>query len=315
MGSLKYKKVCVTGGSGFLGSYIVNTLREHGCLDVVVPDHKLYDLRRRKDVCEMYGWMRPNVVIHAAASCGGILACSSNHGKYLYDNLTMGCELIEGAREHGVEKFVALSSVCAYPRDVEIPAQEKNLWNGYPEITNSAYGIAKRVLLTACQAYRKQYGLNAIGLIPVNLYGPKDTFDPARSHAIAALIWKCVEAKKRGNNLVVWGTGTASREFLHAEDCAEAIVLATEKYDGEEPINIGTGIETTLKELVSMIVEETKFTGEVVWDTTKPDGQPRRLFDVSKAEQFGFKAKIGLKEGIRETVKWYMEHQCSNQEK
>ena len=263
-------------------------------------------------VGEMYRWLQPDVVIHAAASCGGILACSSNHGKYLYDNLTMGCELIEGAREYGVEKFVVISSVCAYPRDVEIPAREENLWNGYPETTNSAYGIAKRVLLTMAQSYRKQYGLNAIGLIPVNLYGARDTFDPTRSHAIAALIWKCMEAKKSGKELVVWGTGTASREFMHAEDCAEAIVLATEKYDGEEPVNIGTGIETTMKELVAMIVKATEFSGEVVWDASKPDGQPRRLFDVSKAKVFGFRSKIGLEEGIQSTVKWYKETQCSN---
>lgn len=315
MDSLENKRVCVTGGSGFLGSYIVNKLHEHGCLDVVFPSHQIYDLRRRADVSDMYRWLRPDVVIHAAASCGGIMACSSNHGKYLYDNLMMGMEMIEGAREFGVEKFVAISSVCAYPRDVEIPAQEKNLWNGYPEITNSAYGISKRVLLTACQAYRKQYDMNAIGLIPVNLYGPRDTFDPARSHAIAALIWKCVEAKKSGKELVVWGTGIASREFMHAEDCAEAIVIATEKYDGEEPINIGTGIETSMKDLVSMIVDATEFSGEVIWDTTKPDGQPRRLFDVTKAAEFGFKSGIGLKEGIRDTIKWYMETQCSSQGK
>lgn len=309
MDSLSTKRVCVTGGTGFLGSHIMDKLHEHGCLDVVVPRHSDYDLRRREEVCAMYCDLAPDIVIHAAASCGGIMACSSNHGRYLYDNLTMGIELIEGAREFAVEKFIALSSVCAYPRDVEIPAKEENLWNGYPEITNSAYGISKRVLLTACQAYRKQYGLNAIGLIPVNLYGPRDTFDPARSHAVAALIWKCMEAQKNGTDLAVWGTGAASREFMYAEDCAEAIVLATENYNGDEPVNIGTGIETTIKELVSLITELTAYQGLVKWDNSKPDGQPRRLFDVSRSEEFGFKAKTSLREGLKRTIEWY---KCSN---
>lgn len=313
---LSSKRVCVTGGSGFLGSYIVEKLHEHGCKDVVVPDHKLYDLRRHKDVTAMYRWTRPDVVIHAAASCGGILACSTNDGKFLYDNMSMGLEVVEGAREFGVEKVVAISSVCAYPLHVNLPTKEEEMWNGFPEATNSAYGIAKRVLLTLCQTYRKQYGLNAIGLIPANLYGPRDSFEPTKSHVIAALVWKCVEAQKNGSNLTVWGSGKTSREFLYVEDCAEAIVLAAEKYDGNDPINLGTGIETSIKELIPMIVEASGFKGEVQWDRTKPDGQPRRLFDVTKAEElFGFKAKMKFEDGIRETVKWYMEHPCSNQGK
>jgi GDP-L-fucose synthase len=217
----------------------------------------------------------------------------------------MNAEVMEGAREYGVEKFVAISSVCAYPLNVALPAKEEDVWNGYPEATNAPYGIAKRVLLEQCKAYRKQYGMNAIGLIPVNMYGPRDSFDHSRSHVIPSLIRKCLNAKANERTLAVWGTGSATREFLYVEDCAEAIVLATEKYDGEEPVNIATGIETTIKYLVYTIADATDFRGGIVWDTTRPEGQPRRLFDTRRAEQFGFKATTLLQEGLRKTVEWY----------
>lgn len=302
---LTNKRVLITGGNGFLGSHIVDKLYEHGCLSVVAPSHVTYDLRRREEVCEMYRNVAPDIVIHAAAMCGGIQSCSANPARFLYDNLTMGLEVLEGAREYNVEKFVAISSVCAYPLNVALPAKEEDIWNGYPEATNAPYGIAKRVLLEQCKAYRKQYGMNAIGLIPVNMYGPRDSFDPERSHVIPSLIRKCLNAKANERTLAVWGTGSATREFLYVEDCAEAIVLATEKYDGEEPINIATGIETTIKYLVYTIADATDFRGGIVWDTTRPEGQPRRLFDTRRAEQFGFKATTFLQEGLRKTVEWY----------
>ena len=296
------KRVCVTGGAGFLGSHIVDKLC--GC-DVFIPHHDVYDLRRREDVRRMYKDFAPDVVIHAAALCGGIQSCSSNPGKFLYDNLTMNTEVLEGAREHGVEKFVAISSVCAYPLNVSMPAREEDLWSGYPEETNAPYGIAKRVQLEQCQAYRKQYGMNCIGLIPVNMYGPRDSFEPVRSHVIPSLIRKCIEAKQDGTELTVWGTGGASREFLYVEDCAEAVVLATEHYDGALPVNVATGVETSIKEVVSLIADTVAYQGCTNWDRTKPDGQPWRLFDTSKAAKFGFTAKTSLVDGIRMTVEWY----------
>jgi GDP-L-fucose synthase len=299
--NLSEKRVCVTGGNGFLGSHIVDTLHRHGCLDVVVPQHSTFDLRRREEVCEMYRHLTPDVVIHAAAMCGGIQSCSSNPGRFLYDNLTMNTEVLEGAREHGVEKFIGISSVCAYPLMVTMPACEGDLWNGYPEETNAPYGIAKRVLLEQCKAYAKQYEMNCVGLVLANMYGPGDSFDPVRSHVISSLIRKCTEDK----TLTVWGTGSASREFLYVEDAAEAIVLATKNYNSVEPVNIGTGVETRIKNLVSTIVKTTGFTGEVLWDATKPEGQPRRLFDVSRAEMFGFKAKTCLEDGLKKTMEWY----------
>lgn len=310
--NLQNKRVLVTGGYGFLGSYIVDKMCEREA-EVVSVRHSLFDLRRREEVCDMYRAYHPDVVIHAAAMCGGIQACSANPARFLYDNLTMGLELLEGAREHGVEKFVAISSVCAYPLDVSLPAKEEDIWNGYPEVTNAPYGIAKRVLLEQCKSYRKQYGMNAIGLVPVNMFGPRDSFEPARSHVIPSLITKCLEAKRTGSDLIVWGTGKASREFLYVEDCAEAIVLAAENYDGAEPINIATGYEVTVETLVSNIVSLIGFTGAVKWDISKPEGQPRRLFDASKAEQFGFKAKTPLRKGLENTINWYKETQCISQ--
>ena len=302
--NLQNKHVLVTGGYGFLGSYIVDKLCEREA-EVVSVRHSLFDLRRREEVCEMYRAYRPDVVIHAAAMCGGIQACSANPARYLYDNLTMDLEMLEGAREYGVEKFVAIGSVCAYPLNVKIPAKEEELWNGYPEPTNAPYGIAKRVMMEQCKAYRKQYGMNAIGLIPANLYGPRDSFDPAKSHAIPSLIRKCMDAKRDGTDLSVWGTGKATREFLYVEDCAEAIVLATEHYDGVEPVNIATGDETPISNVVGIIASLMGYQGMVEWDSTKPDGQPRRLFDTSRAEKFGFKAKMPLWQGLQNTIDWW----------
>jgi GDP-L-fucose synthase len=302
--NLENKRVCVTGGNGFLGSHIVDKLNSLGSY-VLVPNHAAYDLRRRFDVSAMYRETKPDIVVHAAALCGGIQSCSANPGRFLYDNLTMNTEVLEGAREYGVEKFVAISSVCAYPLNVSMPAREEDIWNGYPEETNAPYGIAKRVLLEQCQAYRKQYGMNCIGLIPVNMYGPRDSFEPVRSHVIPSLIRKCIEAKRDGTELTVWGTGRASREFLYVEDCAEAIVLAAENYDGTLPVNIATGIETSIKEVVSLIADTTAYQGLVKWDRSKPDGQPWRLFDTYRAEKFGFKAKTLLVEGLRKTIEWY----------
>jgi len=302
---LENKRVCVTGGSGFLGSHIVDTLHEHGCIDVAIPKHSEFDLCRREDVQRMYRHFNPDIVIHAAAMCGGIQSCSANPARFLYDNLTMNTEVLEGAREHGVEKFVAISSVCAYPLHVSLPAKEEDLWNGYPEATNAPYGIAKRVLLEQCQAYRKQYGMNCIGLIPVNMYGPRDSFEPGRSHAVPSLIRKCIEAKRDDTSFVVWGTGKASREFLYVEDCAEAIVLATERYDELEPVNIATGDEIPIEAVVAIITSLLTYRGLVKWDSSKLEGQPRRLFDTSRADAFGFKASTPLWEGLEKTIEWY----------
>lgn len=299
------KTVVVTGGNGFLGKHLVKKFKDKG-YTVGVPLHETFDLRRREQVRNMYASFLPDIVVHAAAVCGGIQACSANPGKFLYDNLVMGLEMMEGAREYGLEKFVQIGSVCSYPLNVELPAWEGDLWEGYPEITNAPYGIAKRVLIELAQTYRNQYAMDTIGLIPVNMYGPGDSFDPDRSHAIPSLIRKCIEAKNSGEKLWVWGTGVATREYIYVEDCADAIVMATEAYNSSCPVNVGTGVEISTRRLVSTIVEAIGFTGEIVWDATKPEGQPRRWFDVSWAEKsFGFKAKVGLEEGIKNTVEWY----------
>jgi GDP-L-fucose synthase len=307
--NLQNKRVCVTGGTGFLGSHIVDALHKRNCLDVVVPRHSDYDLRRHEDVDRMFRTLCPDVVIHSAAMCGGIQSCSENPARFLYDNLTMGLEILEGAREHSVEKFVAISSVCAYPLNVSFPTKEEDLWNGYPEKTNAPYGIAKRVLLEQCKAYRKQYGMNCIGLIPANIYGPGDSFEPGRSHVIPSLIRKCVEAKSNGTDLTVWGTGEASREFLYVEDCAEAVVLATENYNESEPVNVATGDEVPITNVVSIISSLLGYEGAVVWDSSKPDGQPRRMFDTHRAEAFGFKATTPLWLGLQKTIDWYKSKQ------
>ncbi len=304
------KRVVVTGGAGFLGSFVVEKLHEHGCQKVIVPRSKDYDLRDRDAIIGLYRKAQPHIVIHLAGVVGGIGANRSTPGRFFYDNAIMGIELMEYARQFGVDKFVAIGTVCAYPKFTPVPFKEEDLWNGYPEETNAPYGLAKKMLLVQAQGYRAQYGFNAIYLLPVNLYGPGDNFDLETSHVIPALIRKCVEAKENGlRQIVLWGDGSPTREFLYVEDAAEGILLATEQYDGNEPVNLGTGEEVTIRDLAKMIAAEVGFTGEIVWDTTKPNGQPRRCLDVSRAKKlFGFQAAHRLREGIAKTVAWFIGH-------
>jgi GDP-L-fucose synthase len=304
---LSGKRICVTGGGGFLGRSVVAALRARGCEDVYVVRKSEYDLVRGEDVERMYRDARPEVVIHLAAVVGGIGANRENPGRYFYENLLMGAQLIEGARLNNVEKFVQIGTICAYPKFTPVPFKEDDLWDGYPEETNAPYGVAKKALLVQCQAYRDQYGTNAIYLLPVNLYGPGDNFDPTTSHVIPALIKKFVDASETGAREVeVWGTGAATREFLYVDDAAEGIVLATERYDGRDPVNLGSGMEISIRELARLVAEETGFRGRVVWDASKPDGQPRRALDVTRAERlFGFRARTGFIEGLRQTIEWY----------
>jgi GDP-L-fucose synthase len=304
---LSGKRICVTGGGGFLGRRVVAALRARGCEDVYVVRKQDYDLVRGDDVERLYSQARPEVVIHLAAVVGGIGANRENPGRYFYENLMMGAQLIEGARLHGVEKFVQIGTICAYPKFTPVPFHEDALWDGYPEETNAPYGIAKKALLVQCQAYREQYGMNAIYLLPVNLYGPGDNFNPSTSHVIPALIKKFVDAVESGARAVeVWGTGAATREFLYVDDAAEGIVRAAESYNGREPVNIGSGMEISIRELAELIARETGFTGEIVWDASKPDGQPRRALDVTRAEElFGFRARVDFIEGLRKTIEWY----------
>jgi GDP-L-fucose synthase len=304
---LAAKRVTVTGGAGFLGSHVVAELRRAGCRDVFVPRSREYDLRRPDAVARLYVDARPEVVIHLAAVVGGIGANRENPGRFFYDNLTMGVELMEQARVRGVAKFVAVGTVCAYPKFTPVPFKEEELWNGYPEETNAPYGLAKKMLLVQAQAYREQYGFNAIYLLPVNLYGPGDSFDPAKSHVIPALIKKCVDAvATRASHIDVWGTGAASREFLFVEDCARAVVLATERYDKPDPVNLGAGREIEIRDLVVLIAQLTGFKGKIAWDASKPDGQPRRCLDVSRAElEFGFRASTDFETGLKRTIEWY----------
>lgn len=310
MSPLSKKRITVTGGAGFLGSHVVSKLRESGSQNIFVPRSKDYDLVDNNDVKRLYRDARPDIVIHLAGRVGGIGANKQNPGKFFYDNLMMGVQMMEQGRLAGIEKFVAIGTICAYPKFTPVPFKEKDLWNGYPEETNAPYGLAKKMLLVQAQAYRQQYGFNAIYLLPVNLYGPGDNFDPDKSHVIPALIKKCLDAIESGKQeVVVWGTGKPTREFLYVEDAAEAIVLATQKYDKPEPVNIGSGFEISIKELANLIARLTGFKGRIVWDTTKPDGQPRRRLDTSKAEiEFGFKAKTKFEEGLRRTIEWYVSH-------
>jgi GDP-L-fucose synthase len=306
------KRICVTGGAGFLGRRVVARLEAIGCKNVFAVRHKDYDLVRAAAVDRLYREARPEIVIHLAAVVGGIGANRENPGRFFYENLMMGAQLIEGARRHGVEKFTQIGTVCSFPNLTPVPFKEDDLWNGYPEATNAPYGIAKKALLVQLQAYRQQYGLKGIYLLPVNLYGVGDTFDPAVSHVIPALIKKCVDAVERGDPVVeVWGTGLPTREFLYVDDAAEGIVLATERYDGAEPVNLGSGKEISIKDLAHLIARQTGFTGDIVWDATKPDGQPRRALDTSRAaEAFGFRARTDFVEGLSKTIAWYRENKA-----
>ncbi len=301
------KRVVVTGGTGFLGSRLLACMRERGCRDVVALGRRDYDLVRAEEIQRMYETLRPQVVVHLAAVVGGIGANLAHPGRFFYENAIMGIELMEKGRLAGVEKFVAVGTICAYPKYTPVPFREKDLWNGYPEETNAPYGLAKKMMLVQAQAYRQEYGFNAVFLLPVNLYGPGDNFDPESSHVIPALIRKCVEARESGApEIVVWGDGSPTREFLYVDDAALAIALAAERYDGPDPVNIGSGTEISIRDLAHLIAEETGFKGRVAWDTTKPNGQPRRRLDVSQAEAlFGFRAKTAFREGLRETVSWY----------
>ena len=304
---LNGKTVVVTGGSGFLGSHVVDLLKQRGTGRVVVPRKKDYDLVRGDGARRMIEDTRPDVIIHLAARVGGIGANRENPGLFFYENLMMGVQLLEEARKAAVPKVVTIGTICAYPKLTPVPFREDELWNGYPEETNAPYGLAKKMLLVQGQAYRQQYGTNAVHLLPVNLYGPRDNFDPASSHVIPALIKKCVEAvDNRASTMTVWGTGTATREFLYAADAAEGIVMAAERYDGADPVNLGAGFEITIKDLAEKIARLTGFTGTIVWDTSKPDGQPRRSLDTSRAQQaFGFRAHTSFDVGLEQTIAWY----------
>jgi GDP-L-fucose synthase len=303
----KDRRVVVTGGAGFLGSYVIEGLQERGCKNILVPKIEEYDLVKLDDIIRMYEDMRPDIVIHLAAVVGGIGANREHPGEFFYKNLMMGVQLIEQGRLRNIEKLVAIGTVCAYPKFTPVPFKEEDIWNGYPEETNAPYGLAKKMLLVQSQSYRAEYGFNSIFLLPVNLYGPRDNFDPASSHVIPALIKKCVDATKSGaDHIDCWGTGKASREFIYAADAAEGILLATEHYDGAEAVNIGAGFEITIKELAEKIAEITGFGGEIRWDSSKPDGQPRRCLDTSRAkEYFGFEAKTSFDEGLKATIEWY----------
>ena len=306
-GFFQNRRVVVTGGAGFLGGYVTEGLRKRGCKNILVPKIEDYDLVNVDDIIRMYDDMNPDIVIHLAAVVGGIGANREHPGEFFYKNLMMGVQLMEQGRLRNIEKFVAIGTVCAYPKFAPVPFKEEDIWNGYPEETNAPYGLAKKMLLVQSQSYRAEYGFDSIFLLPVNLYGPGDNFDPASSHVIPALIKKCVDAVDSGaDHIDCWGTGNVSREFIYAADAAEGILLATEYYDGSEPVNIGAGFEITIRKLVEKIAELTGFTGKIRWDRSRPDGQPRRSLDVSRAkEYFGFEAKTPFDEGLKATIHWY----------
>jgi GDP-L-fucose synthase len=303
------KRVCVTGGAGFLGSWLVERLRAGGCRDLFVPRRRDYDLTRPADIARMLDDARPEVLFHLAAVVGGIGANRENPGRFFYENAIMGIELIEQARRRDVEKTIVAGTICAYPKFTPVPFREQDLWNGYPEETNAPYGVAKKALLVQCQAYRRQYGMNAVFLLPVNLYGPRDNFDLESSHVIPALIRKCEEARQAGApEIVCWGDGSPTREFLYVEDCAEGLILAAERYDQADPVNLGSGQEISIADLVALTARLCGYEGRVGWDTTRPNGQPRRRLDTSRAErEFGWRARVPLEEGIRRTLEWYRE--------
>ncbi len=305
------RRVCVTGGAGFLGSFVVEELRARGASEIFVPRSVDYDLTQPEEIDRMLNEARADIVIHLAALAGGIGANRARPAEFFYNNLMMGVPLMHKAWERGVEKFVAIGTICAYPKFTPVPFKEEHLWDGYPEETNAPYGLAKKMLLVQAQAYREQYGFNAIYLLPVNLYGPRDNFDLETSHVIPALIRKMIEAQQRGDEKVVlWGDGSPTREFFYAGDAARGIVLAAERYNGSEPVNLGAGMEISIKDLANLIAELTGFEGEIVWDTSKPNGQPRRGLDVSRAkEYFGFEAQTPFEEGLRRTIAWFRENQ------
>lgn len=300
------KRVMLTGGSGFLGTRVRERLERAGG-EVLVPRRQEFDLTQPEAVADAYEWAAPDTVIHLAAEVGGIGANRDNPGRYFYANMAMGLHMVEEARKRGVDKFVQVGTVCSYPKHTPVPFSEDDLWNGYPEETNAPYGVAKKALLVMLQAYREQYGLNGIFLLPVNIYGPGDSIDLRSSHVIPALIRKCEEARIKGaGHVECWGTGRASREFLYVDDCADAVVAATERYDGPQPVNVGSSSEITIKDLTEMVARLTGFDGRLAWDASKPDGQPRRALDTSRArELFGFQASVPLEEGLKRTIAWY----------
>jgi len=304
------RKVCVTGGAGFLGKVVVRKLQERGARDIFIPTLDRYDLTKLDSINRLLNDAKPNLIIHLAAQVGGIGANREHPAEFFYNNLMMGVQLLHRAWETGVEKFVAIGTICAYPKYTPVPFKEENLWDGYPEETNAPYGLAKKMLLVQSQSYRDQYGYNSIFLLPVNLYGPGDNFDPRSSHVIPALIKKCIEASENGvSQIEVWGDGSPTREFLYVEDAAEGILLAAEKYNRSDPVNLGSGNEISIKDLVEMIARLTGYEGELVWDTSKPNGQPRRGLDTNRAkEYFGFEAKMTFEEGLKNTIEWYRQH-------
>ncbi len=307
------QRVVVTGGAGFLGRHLVAALERRDPADIFVPRREQYDLRQGEAIRDMLREARPTLVIHAAGSVGGIGANRAHPADFFYDNLMMGVQLLHESWQAGVDKFVAIGTVCAYPKFTPIPFREDDLWNGYPEETNAPYGLAKKMLLVQSQAYRQQYGYNSIFLLPVNLYGPGDNFDPESSHVIPALIRKCLEAAERGDaTMEAWGDGSPTREFLYVEDAAEGIALAAERYDESEPVNLGSGFEISIRDLLTTIARHTGFDGRIDWDTAKPNGQPRRALNIDRAyERFGFRATTGFDEGLRRTVEWYRQTQAT----